>query len=94
METAPLPYGLVPGDTVRYQKTHGGRWYELHVRGVNTDGSLSCFEVYGRRAARSLHADKLEVRRRGPRGGTVWHPLTNGDADDDPTSGQSTEESH
>lgn len=81
-EPAPDPWadaglaelGLRGGDTVRFRPTPGARWRDATVERRERDGSVGLRD--GRGAARAIAVDQLEVRRRGPRGGTVWEPLT------------------
>ncbi len=63
--------GLQPGEPVRFRK--GSRWQEGRLGGVEPDGSLRVHD--GKGAARSLPADRVEVRRRGARGATVWRSV-------------------
>ncbi len=66
--------GLVPEQRVRFRRSEGGRWMEGVAAGREPDGSLGLHDARGRR--RSIPIEAIEVRRRGPRGGTVWVPLT------------------
>lgn len=63
--------GLRAGEPVRYRK--GSRWQEGRLGGVEPDGSLRVHDAKG--AARSLPADRVEVRRAGTRGGAVWRSV-------------------
>lgn len=65
--------GLAPEQRIRFRRTDGGRWMEGAVAGLEPDGSLGLHDARGRR--RSIPIDAIEVRQRGPRGGTVWIPL-------------------
>ena len=71
------PFGLIPRDQVRFRRVEGGKWTRGVVAGVNKDGSLSIFEVGGK--FRAIYANHCEVRREGPRGGTLWEPVRGGD---------------
>jgi hypothetical protein len=63
--------GLRPGEPVRFRKAEAGRWISGRIAGVNTDGSITLHDV-PQGAARSLRADRLEVRRPGARGRMTW----------------------
>jgi hypothetical protein len=73
-ESALLEVGLRPGDRVRFRRTDGGSWQEAKVERRERDGSIGVRD--GRGAARSIPLERLEVRTTGPRGGTVWEPVT------------------
>jgi hypothetical protein len=66
--------GLVAGDRVRWRDREGARWREGRVVGRERDGSVGVRDDRG--ASRALRPGRLEVRSRGPRGGTVWEPVT------------------
>lgn len=66
--------GLVRGDVVRFRPHAGGRWREAAVERRERDGSLGLRDGNG--AARAIAVEALEVRRRGPRGGAVWEPVS------------------
>lgn len=68
--------GLVPGDSLRMQHSRGRKWLHLTVRDLNPDGSLEL--VAPNNGIRTILPDErhlFEVKRKGPRGGTVWTPL-------------------
>lgn len=65
--------GLVRGAAVRFRRRDGERWREAIVERRERDGSVGLRDAKG--AARSIAVELIEVRRRGPRGGTVWEPL-------------------
>jgi hypothetical protein len=69
-ESALLEVGLRVGDRVRWQRTTGGSWQEATVERRERDGSIGVRD--GRGAARAIPLDRLEVKAKGPRGGTVW----------------------
>ena len=73
-ESALLEVGLRPGDRVRFRRTEGGVWKEAKVERRERDGSVGVRDERG--AARAIPVERLEVRARGPRGGTVWEPVT------------------
>ena len=72
-EAGLVELGLVRGDVVRFRPEPGGRWREAEVERRERDGSIGLRDARG--AARAIPVDRLEVRRRGPRGGRVWEPL-------------------
>lgn len=73
-ESALLAVGLRPGDRVRFRRTDGGSWHEAKVERRERDGSIGVRDSRG--AARSISLERLQVRTTGPRGGTVWEPVT------------------
>ena len=73
-ETALLEVGLRPGDRVRWHRANGGAWHEGVVERRERDGSIGLHDSRG--AARAIPLERLEVRTAGPRGGTVWEPVT------------------
>lgn len=66
--------GLVAGASIRFRRRDSERWKNGTVVRVELDGSLGVCDDRG--AMRSLPFEAVEVRDRGPRGGTVWVPLT------------------
>lgn len=65
--------GLEVGSAVRFRRRDTERWKDGTVTRVEADGSLGVCDEKG--AMRSLPFGSVEVRDRGPRGGTVWVPL-------------------
>jgi hypothetical protein len=65
--------GLHVGDAVRFRRSEGERWREGTVVNREKDGSVGVRDAKG--AARAIPVDRLEVRGKGPRGGTVWVPV-------------------
>lgn len=65
--------GAHPGEPVRWRDRPGGRWHEGSVSHREGDGSVAVVDGEGR--ARSLLAERLQVRSRGTRGGHHWEPL-------------------
>lgn len=63
--------GLRPGEAVRFRR--GSRWQDGRLVGLEADGSLRITD--GKGAARSLPPARVEVRRNGPRGATVWRSV-------------------
>lgn len=68
------PLGLTPGEAVRFRRRDGQHWHDGKVSGLEKDGSLAVTDEKG--AARALPFDLVEVKRTGPRGASVWRPLT------------------
>jgi biotin-(acetyl-CoA carboxylase) ligase len=66
-------WGLHLGDRVRFQRADGGRWQELTITGIGSDGSITLRDSKG--AARSIAPDRLEVRTSGTRRSSVWRPV-------------------
>lgn len=66
--------GLRPGAAVRFRRDPTQRWREATVDRRERDGSIRLVDAKG--AARALPIEAIEVRATGPRGGTVWEPLT------------------
>lgn len=71
--SALLEVGLRAGDRVRWQRSAGGAWQEATVERRERDGSIGVRD--GRGAARAIPLERLEVKAKGPRGGTVWQPV-------------------
>lgn len=70
--------GLAVDDVVRFKRKPGAaRWDTGNVRTRSKDGSVEVVDNRGR--MRSIAADRLEVKRKGPRGGIVWVAVTTGD---------------
>jgi hypothetical protein len=63
--------GLRAGEVVRFRRGDAGRWMQGRIAGVNADGSITLHDEH-QGAARSLRADRLEVRRPGSRGRLTW----------------------
>ena len=72
-ESALLEVGLRPGDRVRFRRAEGGSWREAKVERRERDGSVGVRDERG--AARALPVERLQVRSKGPRGGTTWEPV-------------------
>lgn len=68
------PFGLEPGEQIRFHKKEGDNWLDAKVTGVNKDGSL---EIFSQGKIRAIMADSwlIEHKTRGPRGGVAWEPL-------------------
>lgn len=61
--------GLERDQDVRFRTIEGGDWHVGKARYINKDGSL-CLISDGR--FRSIHLVNIQVKRRGPKGGTQW----------------------
>ncbi len=72
-DSALLAVGLRPGDHVRFRRAGGGSWLEAKVERREADGSVGVRDARG--AARAIPWERLEVRTRGPRGGTRWEQV-------------------
>ena len=66
--------GLRAGEPVRFRKGDVGRWFSGKMSGVSVDGSITIFDANG--AARSLRAERVEVRRPGGRGRLTWQTVS------------------
>ena len=66
--------GLKPGEPVRFRKGETGRWFAGKMGGIAVDGSVTVFDANG--AARSLRAERVEVRRPGSRGRLTWQTVS------------------
>lgn len=71
--SALLEVGLRAGDRVRWRRRAGGSWQEGTVERRERDGSIGVRD--GRGAARAIPVERLEVKAKGPRGGTLWQPV-------------------
>ncbi|MBP9054552.1 MAG: hypothetical protein KBF94_18175 [Ilumatobacteraceae bacterium] len=75
IDTATLQrLGLRAGEPVRFRKGDTGRWFAGKMSGVAIDGSITIFDANG--AARSLRAERVEVRRPGGRGRLTWQTVS------------------
>lgn len=75
MAAADTPHDLVAlglrvGERVRFRRREDERWKEAKLESVERDGSLAIRDSKG--ASRSMPVERVQVRRTGPRGGTVW----------------------
>ena len=66
--------GLRAGEPVRFRKGDVGRWLSGKMSGISVDGSITIFDANG--AARSLRAERVEVRRPGSRGRLTWQTVS------------------
>lgn len=65
--------GLRSGEPIRFRRNDTGRWIVGRVRGIEMDGSIMLRDPDG--SARSLRADRVEVRRPGSRGRLRWRTV-------------------
>jgi hypothetical protein len=66
--------GLKVGEQVRFRRGTAGRWQDGSVARRERDGSVGLTDAKG--AARAIPVELIQVRRRGPRQGSGWEPLT------------------
>jgi hypothetical protein len=62
--------GLRPGEAIRFKRNDRGRYIVGRVEGIETDGSIALRDPDG--SARSLRAERCEIRRPGPFGRLRW----------------------
>jgi len=62
--------GLRPGEAIRFKRNDRGRYIVGKVEGIETDGSVMLRDPDG--SARSLRAERVEIRRPGPHGRLRW----------------------
>jgi hypothetical protein len=68
-----LPYGLKVGQKLKYQRVPNAQKSYVTVRGIENDGSVSCFDERG--AFRAIRPELLEVSRETKRGKLEWVKL-------------------
>ena len=66
--------GLRAGEAIRFKRNDRGRYIVGKVEGVETDGSVTLRDPDG--SARSLRAERLEIRRPGPHGRLRWQTVS------------------
>ena len=66
--------GLRAGEAIRFRRGDRGRWIVGRVAGVATDGSITLHDPDG--SARSLRAERVEVRRPGTKGRLRWQVVS------------------
>ncbi|MGA9276726.1 hypothetical protein [Ilumatobacter sp.] len=66
--------GLRPGEAIRFKRNDKGRYIVGKVEGVETDGSVALRDPDG--SARSLRAERVEIRRPGPYGRLRWQVVS------------------
>ncbi len=62
--------GLRAGEPIRFKRNGRGRYVVGKVVGVEVDGSVTLRDTDG--SARSLRAERVEIRRPGPHGRLRW----------------------
>jgi hypothetical protein len=62
--------GLRLGEPIRFRRNENGRWIIGRVMGIASDGSVNLRDPDG--SARSIRAERLEIRRPGSRGRLRW----------------------
>ena len=63
-------FGLRRGEAIRFKRNDRGRYVVGKVEGVEIDGSVALRDADG--SARSLRAERVEIRRPGPHGRLRW----------------------
>ena len=66
--------GLRLGESIRFRRSGSGRWVVGRVEGIETDGSIALRDPDG--SARSLRAERVEIRRPGSRGRLRWQVVS------------------
>ncbi len=66
--------GLRLGEPIRFRRNDKGRWIVGRVVGIASDGSVTFRDPDG--SARSLRAERLEIRRPGSRGRLCWQVVS------------------
>ena len=72
--TALARLGLYMGEPIRFRRHDNGRWIVGKVAGIATDGSVTLRDPDG--SARSLRAERVEIRRPGSRGRLRWRVVS------------------
>jgi len=72
--TALARLGLRSGEAIRFRRNDKGRYIVGRVEGVETDGSVAVRDPDG--SARSLRAERLEIRRPGAGGRLRWRVVS------------------
>ena len=62
--------GLRMGEPIRFRRNDKGRWVVGRVVGIEDDGSIAIRDPDG--SARSLRAERVDIRRPGSRGRLRW----------------------
>jgi hypothetical protein len=62
------------GEPIRFRRTDKGRWVVGRVAGIEHDGSICLRDPDG--SARSLRAERVEIRRPGSRGRLRWRVVS------------------
>lgn len=66
--------GLRLGEPIRFRRHDRGRWVVGRVAGMAADGSITLRDPDG--SARSLRADRVEIKRPGSRGHLRWRTVS------------------
>jgi hypothetical protein len=66
--------GLRPGEVIRFKRNNTGRYVVGKVEGIEVDGSIALRDPDG--SARSLRAERVEIRRPGPHGRLRWQAVS------------------
>jgi hypothetical protein len=66
--------GLRIGEPIRFRRHENGRWITGRVSGIATDGSVNLRDPDG--SARSIRAERVEIRRPGSRGRLRWRVVS------------------
>lgn len=69
-ESALTRLGLRPSEAIRFKRNNTGRYIVGKVEGIEVDGSIALRDPDG--SARSLRAERVEIRRPGPHGRLKW----------------------
>jgi hypothetical protein len=69
-ESALARLGLRPAEAIRFKRNDKGRYIVGKVDGIEVDGSITLRDPDG--SARSLRAERVEIRRPGPHGRLRW----------------------
>ncbi len=72
--TALARLGLRMGEPIRLRRHEKGRWVVGKVKGIAMDGSVNLRDPDG--SARSIRAERVEIRRPGSRGRLRWRVVS------------------
>lgn len=73
-ESALARLGLRRSEAIRFKRNDRGRYIVGKVEGIEVDGSVTLRDPDG--SARSLRAERLEIRRPGPHGRLKWQVVS------------------
>ena len=73
-ESALARLGLRPSEAIRFKRNDTGRHIVGKVEGIEVDGSITLRDPDG--SARSLRAERVEIRRPGPHGRLRWQTVS------------------
>ncbi len=73
-ESALARLGLRPAEAIRFKRNNKGRYIVGKVDGIEVDGSITLRDPDG--SARSLRAERVEIRRPGPHGRLRWQVVS------------------